>query len=722
MTRTLKNYLTAFIICFSQFASFGQHSKADSLFTALKTAAPDTTKLNILNDLSAEYYQSNSFDSSLLYANSALQLCNIILEQAKDQQIKNAVYVDQAAAYTNLGLAYREQGNYPLALKNHQSGLQIKKTYIKENKSSIASSYNNIGNILYSQGNYPEALTNHLAALKLREESGDKKNTASSYNNIGLVYAVQGNYKEALKNYFSALKINEASGNKKWLSINYNNIGLIYSHQENYEEALKNYSASLKIKEELGDKKGLANSYINVGVVNFSKGNYDESLKNYFNAQKINEAIGHKPGYANAYINIAITYTKLRKFKEAGQYLSKGEAISREIGDKENLKNMYSALIELDTAKGNYKDAFKNYKLFVLYRDSLDNEETREKTVKSQMTFDFEMKEAVAEAEHKKELEHQQMLAGEKSRKQKLIIAFTLIGLFLLLLLSGFIFRSLRLTKKQKGIIELKNLQTEEQKMIIEEKNKDITDSINYAKRIQQAILPNLDDIRAVFPQSFILFKPKDIISGDFYFFHKAGHTAYIAAADCTGHGVPGAFMSVIGSEKLNEAAKESTDPSLILSQLNTGIRNTLKQSDSDESTRDGLDIALCVIDTANHVIKFAGAFRPLWIIRKGSPEVEEIKGTKKGIGGRTDHSAHFDTHTLKLQAGDTLYICTDGFADQFSGHNGKKLMTRKFKQILLEIQNKTMSEQEKYLEHFFENWRAETEQIDDVLVIGVRF
>lgn len=267
------------------------------------------------------------------------------------------------------------------------------------------------------------------------------------------------------------------------------------------------------------------------------------------------------------------------------------------------------------------------------------------------------------------------------------------------------------------------------QKEIIEEKNKDITDSINYAKRIQQAKLPKKEEIYSSLPQSFVFFKPKDIVSGDFYFFHKAKNNVFIAAADCTGHGVPGAFMSMIGSEKLEDAVSRTADTSEILTLLNKGIKTALKQSESDESTRDGMDIAICSIDTENRVVKYAGANRPLWVIRNGSASlttgsqtiVEEIKPTKAAIGGLTKENQNFETHELKLQQGDTFYICTDGYADQFSGGNGKKLMTKKLKEILLNIQHQTMQEQEQYLDSFIKKWKMEAEQVDDILVIGVR-
>jgi serine phosphatase RsbU (regulator of sigma subunit) len=277
-----------------------------------------------------------------------------------------------------------------------------------------------------------------------------------------------------------------------------------------------------------------------------------------------------------------------------------------------------------------------------------------------------------------------------------------------------------------KRMEELKNvtIQIEEavkSRRIVEEKNKEITDSIYYAKRIQLAKFPKKENIFAALPQSFVLFKPKDIVSGDFYYFTRNKHTVFIVAADCTGHGVPGALMSMIGSEKLADAVALTEDTSEILQYLNKGIKNSLQQTNSMDSTRDGMDIAICSVNTESRVVKFSGANRPLWVIRKGQASVEVIKGTKMAIGGFTEEDQYFESHELRLQQGDTFYLATDGYADQFGGVNGKKLMSKKMKEILLAVQHKSMKDQKIYLDDFIENWKVRTEQVDDILVIGVR-
>ncbi|MFN5181461.1 MAG: two-component regulator propeller domain-containing protein [Bacteroidota bacterium] len=251
----------------------------------------------------------------------------------------------------------------------------------------------------------------------------------------------------------------------------------------------------------------------------------------------------------------------------------------------------------------------------------------------------------------------------------------------------------------------------------------DIKDSINYAERIQRAMLPMEEKIHHYLPNSFILFKPRDIVSGDFYWFNHKDGLDYVAAADCTGHGVPGAFMSLVGTSLLNEIVltKGLSDPSDVLSQLNAGVQNSLKQKENN--TRDGMDLAFCSVDLNAKKLVYAGANRSLWIIRKGEEKVEEIKATKSAIGGFTDEGQHFQQHEIHLNKGDSVYMHSDGYADQFGGPDGKKLMTKRFKDILRGIQHLTMDQQKLHLEEQIQSWMGKNhEQVDDILIIGLRF
>lgn len=260
-------------------------------------------------------------------------------------------------------------------------------------------------------------------------------------------------------------------------------------------------------------------------------------------------------------------------------------------------------------------------------------------------------------------------------------------------------------------------------KIEIEHKHKEVMDSVNYAKRIQEAILPDKREIAEKLRNSFILFKPRDIVSGDFYWFSYQDGKSIIAAVDCTGHGVPGAFMSMIGNTILNQIVNERgiTDPAQILNKLNEEINNALKQTQQDSDSRDGMDLAICSFEESPSGISmcYGGANRPLYYIKEGV--LEEIKADKFPIGGLDyDVPKIFTTHTFQMKAGETIYISTDGFADQFSPDD-KKLMTRKFKELLVGLQDKPMDEQRNFLDIFIDNWRGNTEQTDDILVIGIK-
>ncbi len=292
--------------------------------------------------------------------------------------------------------------------------------------------------------------------------------------------------------------------------------------------------------------------------------------------------------------------------------------------------------------------------------------------------------------------------------------------------------KSIQQEKEKQEILELQNLELEQkvdertqevqhQRELVELKNKSITDNLTYARRIQSAMLPDINLVHHTFNESFILYLPKDIVSGDFYSFNKKGNEIIIAAGDCTGHGVSGAFMSMIGGSLLNQIINEKgiAQPGQILNNLNTAVIETLKQTQNDSN--DGMDISICAINLDSYELQYAGANRPIYLVREGALEI--IKPDKLPIGGlQIARDRTFTNHTLPLRKGDTLYLFTDGYADQFGGEKGKKLMVARFKDILLSIQSLPMPQQLEHLNSYFEQWKGVNEQVDDVLVIGIRF
>lgn len=256
----------------------------------------------------------------------------------------------------------------------------------------------------------------------------------------------------------------------------------------------------------------------------------------------------------------------------------------------------------------------------------------------------------------------------------------------------------------------------------IQNKNKKINDSINYAKRIQNAILPDTNIINRTLPDSFILYKPKDVVSGDFPWYVKVGDQIFIAAVDCTGHGVPGALLSLIGYFLLNDIvrSRKVSDPGQILDQLDEGVTKTLRQDQDDSKTKDGMDIALCKIDTEKRYIEYAGAHRPLYMMREG--EMEEVKGNKFAIGGGIyKNQTNFTTTKAQLKKGDSFFFCSDGFPDQFGGPENRKFGPKRLRTIVTEVYEKSMREAYDVFDKEWEGWKGEYKQTDDVLLIGIK-
>ena len=304
--------------------------------------------------------------------------------------------------------------------------------------------------------------------------------------------------------------------------------------------------------------------------------------------------------------------------------------------------------------------------------------------------------------------------AMENERVTKLLLYGSLAVLLIIVALAFMLYKGLRENKENNKIIS-------EQKAIVEEKNKDITDSINYAQKIQEAILPPKELKKEMFPEGFVLFKPRDIVSGDFYWFANKNGKRIIAAVDCTGHGVPGAFMSMIGNTFLTEIVEGRgiTSPAEILSEMRFQVIKALKQSGEQSDSKDGMDMALLCFDENNNSVEFAGANNTLWLIRNG--ECIAYKPDKRPVGYYRGEGLPFTNHSIVCKPGDTFYIFTDGYADQFGGSEGKKLKYKPFKEILLSIQDKSMEEQEQILSKRFDEWKGSLDQVDDVLIIGIR-
>lgn len=668
---------------------FAQNTVVDSLKGVLKLSKEDTNKVNAFNELGWELAMEGKYDTAIFLYENAIALA------------KNLKY-----------------------------------------RVGLSNGFNRLGNVYFSKGIYPLALSKHLSALKIREELGDRRGMAGSFNNIGNIYCQQMNLDMALQNYFKALKINKELNNRSWLAINYNNIGNVYLDQEKYEEALVYFETALKINEGIGAKHEVVMNHYNLGNVYIRKAEgslagkivKDElalkALKHYYISKGIADEIGDVQGLSTLYTNIGGSYIIMNKALDAKKWYLKGLALSKEIGVVESIKNNYQDLSMIDSMLGNYKDAFYNYKMYIFYRDSLTNEETTKKIVKVQMQYEFDKKQTADSL-----IVVEERLVNEVKFKQERTQRYTLYGgLALVLSFSVFIFNRFKITQKQKQIIETQKIVVEEQKHLVEEKHKEITDSINYAERIQRSFLATKDMLDSNLNDYFVLFKPKDVVSGDFYWTTVLNNGNFVlATADSTGHGVPGAIMSLLNITSLEKAVEQGAiQPSTILDHTRKTIIERLKKDGSPEGGKDGMDCSLCMYDFGKLSLYVASAHNPVWIIRQvplnqnGVPQIEnfeiiEIKADKMPVGKHDKQDVPFTLHEIKLQKGDVVYTLTDGYPDQFGGERGKKFLTKNLREILAINSHLPMNDQKDFLEKTLRNWIGNLEQVDDITIIGIR-
>lgn len=687
-----------FFFCMPAFSP-AQSGEMDSLLSLLRSAKPDTNKVQLLETITYQYYYSGDFDQAISYAEQT----HVLADQLGDKK-------RNATALNILGNLNNIQGNITKALEFYKRSLKIREDM--QDKNAISASLSNIGLAYDYIGDYPKALDHFLRSLRMSEETGDENGSASTYVSIGNVYIDLKNYPKALEYQQEALKRFLKTGKKAGISAAYGNIGNVYNVQGNYSLALEYYEKSAAIVQEAGDKLGIGRALSNVANAHHKMGNYSKAEEYYIETLRLREEIGNKNGIVNSTVGLAEIYTKTGKYDKALFYLNYGLKIAKEINAKDLIEQNYQGLAEACEKMNRHDKALEYFKMYSDMRDTLLGEENAKYISRMGAMYDSERKDNEINLLNK-DKEKQEALRVSERKKQRVITIVVSIGLFFVLIFAFFIYRSYR--QKQKDNVEITR-----QKEIIEEKNKEVHDSITYAKRIQAAILPPDKLVTTQLGNSFVLFKPKDIVSGDFYWIETAGEKTLLAAVDCTGHGVPGAMVSVVGYNALNSCVKEFglTEPAAILDKLTSLVEETFDRSDSN--VKDGMDISLICLEKKNgkKSLEFAGANNPLWLVRKG--KVEEIKGDKQPIG-KFDQRKPFRNHKLELEKGDNIYLFTDGFADQFGGPKGKKFKYKQLGDLLLEIRDKDMNAQKELLHSAFENWRTGLEQVDDVCIIGLK-
>jgi len=669
-----------------------------------------------------------------------------------------------ALAYHNISLIYQEQGHYAEALDYEQKALAIWERI--GNQHSPALSYSNIGNIYHAQGRYAEGLEAHQKALLIWERIGDERGVAISYNNIGNIYKDQGQYAEGLEYYQKSLQVVRRTGHQQGLAHVYNNIGNIYIEQGRYAEGLKYHQQALAIRAQIGDQQGLATSYDNIGKIYQAQARYPEALECYQKSLQINKRLNDQQGLAISCNSIGNTYREQGLYPTARAYLHQALTLAQYSQMRNELDDIYRSLAQTDSAlaasgqPAYWKSAYEYQRLHTAYKDSVFNEESIRKQAQLESQYEHDKKTALLKAQQDKE----RAVAQAEIQRRETQRNFSLLALGIAIAGIGvltYLFFIIRRQKRQLQITntalaesnriiqaqaeELKRKNTEleifnaeleatnralsdsnqviqAQARALEHKNKEILSSIRYAERIQRVILPSQEKWERLLPDSFLIYQPKDIVAGDFYWLEETERYIFLGVADATGHGVPGAFVSLVCASALNRAVREEGIelPGDILRRARELVSGMLRQEGS--KLRDGMDIALMRFEKgAPWRLRYSGANRPLWVITEAG-ELIEIAGTRQSVS-YTEVEKPFEEVELDLSAYGSVmvYSFTDGVVDQMGGPQGRKLLSKGFRPMLLEWHRLPIGEQADRLREFLRQWRGEIEQMDDITLVGVQ-
>lgn len=689
------------------------------------------------------------------------------LAERKAETIKNDSLLAQAWFIT--AKIYYLTSNYDASLLYQAKALSLARKV--NDRALMAKAYNLHGAVLFNTGQYQEALAQYKNKLQINTEMKDTSAMLQGYYNAALVYNAMGQLKQYVEMVYKGLDLAERTHDTINLMVLNEGLGSAFNDLNDPRKGLyyldKAYKLSLTKKQDY-DQSGIL---IDIGNIYQTLEKHDSAIYYYHQAIKITGTNGDKKRHAVAILNEARSLVLLKRYEEALALGNKGISISEEINYVKGMTDAYTlkaeVLYELNrpaealplalksvalaskiklkpeeatasrllsriySALGNTSGALSALRRSKELRDSIEsNSELR---MISGLELEYEKQKLGQQRKYEEEL------AAAELRKQKQIRNLIIITCVALLVLLGFILRSY--LQKQKA-----SRQISRQKKIIEEKNAAILEDINYSRHIQEAMLATPSQVKELFPESFVLFKPKDIVSGDFYFIEpitlaKAGRMAAIALADCTGHGVPGALMSITGYNMLKQSISEPNvnTSGEALDFLNNELYSFLRQSQKETHIRDGMDIAFCAINFDDSTLMFAGANNPLWIIsstpgktdkfnnplriiaEKDGRFLYEIRADKQHIGFN-ENPKPFNTHTIYLSAGDLIYLFTDGYADQFGGPSGKKFKYKQLTGILLSVSHLPMQQQYEALNNAFESWKGSLEQVDDVSLVGIKY
>jgi len=691
-----------FFSCFAGLAFFVQAQPVDSLQLLLGQKKQDT--LSVLKII--KFGQKNTPNNP----KEALGFLKQGLEKAREINYPAGI----AKAHVAIGYAFRSMSQFDSAQKYYQVSIDMFKQLGRQK--DLITAYNNMGVISKEIGNFPKAIDYYIQSLNIATGLKDNRGMGRAYSNIGIVYRNMKNFDKALEYQLKALYYDSLGKEKNSMGKTYANLGNIYLEKKDNKTAIRFFERALKIFTETNDRPSMAIIYNNTAEAYSEISDFKKALEYARAGLDLAEEIKDPMLKGHALLLLGELNEKQGFYPVAEKNYKEALAIFAKVGSTTKMKDLYYSMAGLYRKSKQFEKSIECFEKYNNLRDSLFN---------SDFTHQIsEMEQKYQSGQKQKEIEilKQSESIKDLQLKQKNITIYAGIGLGIaLLFFLFFVYRSLQQKKKTNKLLEHQNGEITRQKFVIEEKNKDIIDSLNYAQRLQENILPPDNTVRQLFPESFVFYKPKDIVSGDFYWIEPHGEEVYVAAVDCTGHGVPGAIMSIVGNNLLHKIVKEEKiiSCSQILDRLVVNLVKYLRQDASNERiSNDGMDVSLCKINAKSGKVQYAGAFNPVLVINKGV--ITEYKPDKFSVGRHTYEAGFkFSETNFVIESGSMLYLFSDGYADQFGGEKGKKFMRKNFYSLLKDISELPAAEQQERLSRAFYDWKQNITQVDDICVLG---
>lgn len=649
----------------------------------------------------AKYYSENNADSSIYFAD------NIINNNKANDSLKGYACLYKGIALHSLSKYNEEKNAFTKALYYFEKS--------KKDKSK-AEVYTNLGNLHSKLADYEKAMKYYLEAKKIHETTNNYDGLFHVNQAIGVMYFEKGDLKRAKEYLYGVTKYFSQKKSTTGKADVFTNIAGIYWSENKLDSSLYFFKLSLNEALKSTNIDKIAVTYNNIGHTYNSWKQPDSAIPYFQKSIAYYNKMNNYGGICIANSGLGTSYLMLKNYSQAEKHYQ----IAISTAEKNNIRkfaiNQYKLSSKLYAELKNYKKAYDLLITYIKMKDSLENDNKNRLLEEMQAKYEYDKQEnKIAFLKEQEFLKDERRKQVEQKNKM-LFIALT--GIIILISITAFfIWRSYNIKKETNNKLILQNLE-------IAQQNKEIKDSIKYAKRIQEAILPPHVQIKKLLADYFILYKPKDIVSGDFFWVEEKNDIVYFAVVDCTGHGVPGAFMSIVGRNGLNDAINMLNNPNAaeILDYLNYYVNQSLHQTYETSTVRDGMDISLCVYNKQKKILQFAGANNSLWQIKNKDGELVEIKADKQPIGNYVGyHSKPFTNHTVSYQSGDRIYLLSDGYADQFGGPKGKKFKYSRLKELIINAYHKTFNEQLQLLDEEFEKWKGNLEQIDDVCIMGIK-